>query len=321
MNQLKEIAEFLLKNDDFTIVGHAMPDGDCVGSVLGLSHGLKQMGKSVQVVLQDTVPSIYAYLAGADMIKTPDRMETRIENLIYLDCGDEDRVGDDLLLRLTERKLAVNIDHHQANSLFADYNYVDTSAAATAEIIYSLLQALRAELTPEISAALLAGIIMDTGSFMNSNTTGDSLRAAASLLEHGADIDQARINLFESKSRAEILLLGRALNSMSFNENGQIAWMTLTYEELKNIGALDINPEGIINYARSVEGVKIALLFREVEPHTVKIGFRSKPGIDVAALARHFGGGGHKQAAGARQKGSLVEVTRLVLEAAKDVMA
>ncbi|WP_172674157.1 DHH family phosphoesterase, partial [Syntrophomonas palmitatica] len=169
MNQLKEIAEFLLENDDFTVVGHAMPDGDCVGSVLGLYHALKQLGKKVQVVLQDAVPPIYLYLAGADIIKTPQLMENHTENLVFLDCGDEERVGDDLLLRLAQRKLAVNIDHHQANSLFADYNYVETNAAATAEIIYNLIQTMQVELTPEISASLLAGIIMDTGSFMNSN--------------------------------------------------------------------------------------------------------------------------------------------------------
>ncbi|WP_242848857.1 DHH family phosphoesterase, partial [Syntrophomonas palmitatica] len=151
--------------------------------------------------------------------------------------------------------------------------------------------------------------------------TGASLRAAAEMLDNGANIDQARINLFETKSRAEILLLGRALNSMCFSDDGRAAWMTLTYDELKQIEALDINPEGIINYARSVEGVEIALLFREVEPNMIKIGFRSKPGIDVAELARRFGGGGHKQAAGARQKGNLSEVMSLVLEAAKDVMA
>ncbi|MGE5390025.1 MAG: DHH family phosphoesterase, partial [Deltaproteobacteria bacterium] len=214
-----------------------------------------------------------------------------------------------------------NLDHHRGNPQFGNYNYVDVDAAATAEIIYELLVALQVPVTPDIAQALFAGIVMDTGNFLNGNTTAKSLRIAADLIDSGVNIDHSRINLFESKPRAEVALMARALDNLEISSDGTMAWISLSYEEVAEAGALELYPETLINYTRMIDGVEVGMLFREIRPGTVKVGFRSKGKVDVASLASQFGGGGHLQAAGARQNGSLSEVIGRVLEVVKDVMA
>jgi phosphoesterase RecJ-like protein len=179
---------------------------------------------------------------------------------------------------------------------------------------------MKITLNKDIASALYAGIVMDTGRFSYSNTTSRTLRTAAALLETGLDRDAIRINLFESRPRAEIQLLGEALQSLAFSEDGRVAWMTLSYQQLSDLNALEVYPEDIINYTRMIKGVEVGLLFREINPGVVKIGFRSKNKVDVAALAAKYGGGGHKQAAGARQSGTLDGIKNLVISSVRDVL-
>lgn len=320
MNSIQEIAYQILGRDNFTLVGHAIPDGDCVGSLLGLFMGLKILGKNVQMFLQDKVPPIYHYLSCVEQIRSSLQSPDAASNIIYLDCSDEERVGEELQKILQGDFCKINIDHHQTNDFFANYNYVDPQAAATAEIIFELLIQMEVEISPDIADALYAGIIMDTGRFMNSNTTSHSMKVAAALLGKGADIDMARINLFEAKSLKEIFLIRQALQSINISEDGKIAWMALAYDDVKAIGAVDLHPEGIINYARMINGVEVAVLFRETRPGTIKIGFRSKSQVDVSLLAEKIGGGGHKAAAGASLEGRLDEIKDIVINMVRDVM-
>lgn len=321
MKDLQLLADAMKKEEHLVVVGHAVPDGDCVGSMLGLFLGLQQLGKDVKAYLPDPVPDQYHYLKGWDQIKIASEPLFPGCSVIFVDCGDEDRVGQGFKPLLEQRGITFNIDHHRGNPLFGDYNYVDVTAAATAEIIYRLLQVSQVSITPDIAQALFAGIVMDTGNFLNGNTTAVSLRIAADLMDAGVDIDRSRIGLFESRSWAEVVLMGRALNHLEISPDGSVAWISLPYEEVAEAGALHLFPEGLINYTRMIDGVEVGLLFREIEPGTVKVGFRSKGQIDVASVASRFGGGGHLQAAGARQKGSLPEVIERVLKAVKDVMA
>lgn len=320
MNSLERIAGLLAEEDNYLLVGHAIPDGDCIGSILGLYQGLQAMGRELRILLQDPAPAIYSYLPFIDRIETQEQLKDFNGVAVFLDCSDEERVGEDALKVLSNCRLTINIDHHQSNTYFADYNYVDAGAAAAAEIIYQLLLELKVKITPGIANALYAGIIMDTGSFLNGNTTPKVMRITADLLAQGADANLARIRLFESKTWQEILLLRLALQKMELSEDGKIAWINLNYEELSAIGATAFCPEGIINYTRMIEGVEVGLLFREIEPGQIKIGLRSKRDIDVAALAAKFNGGGHKQAAGARQQGDLSEIQIRVIQSVKDVI-
>ncbi|MGI5920619.1 MAG: DHH family phosphoesterase [Syntrophomonadaceae bacterium] len=319
VNSLEEIAAQLYQRDNFIITGHAIPDGDCIGSMIGLCIALQSVGKKAYMLLQDKVPAIYHYLYLADQVKQPDGLVGN-GNVIFLDCSDRQRAGDKLLAALPPHSQTINIDHHETNDYFADYNYVNPHAAATAEIVYDLLEIMGITPNVEIANALYAGIIMDTGSFKYSNTTSHTFKVAAGLLNWGVDQSAARINLFESKSRKEVLLLSLALQTLGFDPDGKIAWMTLPYRETAALGALDLHPEGIINFTRMIKGVEVGLLFREVEPDVIKVGLRSKSHINVAELAGKFGGGGHQQAAGARIEGNLEEVKNIVINTVRDVI-
>jgi len=319
MNQLKEIASQLLRYNYLVLAGHAIPDGDCIGSMLGLQSALQTLGKKVEMILEDPVPAIYHYLPNWEGIKPPVVTEQQGFAAVYLDCSDQCRVSDEVRQVLQNALVTINIDHHLGNSLFGDYNYVNPEAAATAEIIYELLHIMQAPITEDVANCLYAGIIMDTGRFMNSNTTSLTMKIASELLKKGASVDLARNNLFESKPLPEILLLKHALGHLTLSEDGKIASMWLTLEEVKQAGAMHYHPEGIINYTRMIAGVEVGLLFREVDIDQVKVGFRSRGTVDVASLAREFGGGGHRLAAGASFKGKLESVMEKVLARVKDV--
>lgn len=321
MNSIGEIAQELNSRDDWLLLGHMLPDGDCIGSLLGLALGLRELGKRVQILQAEPLPQNYLYLQGIELFKPLEHITMDFSGLVYLDCSDLGRIPDTIREWAAGLTVAtINIDHHPTNGMFAHYNYVDPHAAATGEIITELLQVLNVVLKTDISEALYAALLMDTGGFLNGSTTSQTMRIAAMLLEHGVDVNSARINLFESKSREEMYLLRLALQHLNFNRDGRIACMLLPHKELMNIGALDLNPEGLINYTRMIEGVEVGVLLREISPGTIKIGLRSKGGIDVAALAKKFGGGGHRQAAGGRMPGTLQEVQKRVFEAIEEVM-
>ncbi len=320
MDNLYNIGQQLSRLDNYAIVGHSIPDGDSVGSILALYLGLSSLGKKVKIIMQDPLSSVYDYLPALDLFCRPEDIEIIPENIILLDCSRLDRIGEPVVSFLPDRRLIINIDHHQDNDMFGDYNYVDPQASSSAEIIYELLTVMGIEISSGLADCLYAGIVMDTGSFMNTNTSSHTMRIAAVLLDKGADIDKARNHLLESKPHKEVLLLRQGLQHLEFYDNGRIVCMKLPFEEVKKIDALDVHPEGTINYVRSIKGVEVALLFREVTPGLIKIGFRSKNELDVAALAKRLGGGGHKRAAGAQQEGSLDQVSRLVIQMVEDVL-
>ncbi len=320
MNSLQEIASEIEKRDRFCLVSHATPDGDSIGSLLALHQALESMGKQTTMLLQDPVPHIYHYLPGSDSVLSPRQVKGSFEQLIFLDCADRERAGAEVLKLIAPDSFSMNIDHHESNTQFADINYVEPHAAATGELVYQLLKTMDITISPPLANALYAAIVQDTGSFQHSNTSPKTFRIAADLLECGVQLERTKINLFESKQRVEICLLGHALNSIQFSPEGQIAWMTISYDDARRLGAVDLHPEGIINHTLMVEGVEVGLLFREIKPGQIKIGFRSKGRVDVSSLAKTFGGGGHRQAAGAQMDDSVEKCIDKVLEAVRDVI-
>ncbi|MCX5780783.1 MAG: DHH family phosphoesterase [Firmicutes bacterium] len=320
MNDLTKIAQAIKKRDDFLLVGHSIPDGDCIGSLLGMYLGLVSLGKKVKVLLQEPVPVIYRYLAGSEVVVRPEQLVQSIRNVIFLDCSDVERTGDKVAGLFNGSQFAINIDHHHSNTCFGQLNYVDAHAASTAELVFQVLRKLQVNIDTDIAKALYVGLLQDTGGFQHSSTTGDTLRTAAELLDKGVDLDQVKLNLFESKSRAEVMLLSLALKNINFSSSGRIAWMILNHDDVAAVGALDICPEGIINYALTIKGVEVGLMFREISPGLIKVGFRSKGTVDVAALAAEFGGGGHHRAAGAKHDGNMEEAEREVILAVESVV-
>jgi len=321
MNTLPEIAAIIKKHPAWVLVGHVIPDGDCIGSLLGLFWGLRALGKRVVLGLEDPVPPIYHYLPGSDELMPLPAGGELPDAVIFLDCSDEERTGESIRNQLAHRSVTINIDHHATNPSYGDFNYIDDKAAATAELVYYLLRELEVEITPVMAECLYAGLVMDSGRFMYTSTRPETLEVAAQLLRSGVNLERARIELFESKPKEEVLLLSQALQNLAWDESGRIAWMTLAYDDVARIGALNLHPEGIINYTRSIAGVEVGLLIREVSPGVCKIGFRSKGQVDVASLAAKLGGGGHKQAAGARLEGNLDQVTQRVVQMVREVIS
>lgn len=320
MNSLKEIAWEIQKRDNYCLISHAIPDGDSIGSLLALYQALTVMGKKACMVLEDPVPHIYDYLWGSDQVLSPSQVRGELRQVIFLDCADRERAGEEVLKLIAPDCFSINIDHHESNTCFADLNCIQPQAAATGELIYQLLKILDIVIDPPLANALYAAIIQDTGSFQHSNTSPATFRIAADLLECGADLKLTKIKLFESRKREEICLLGHALNGIQFSPDGKIAWMTITYEDAGRLGVIDLHPEGIINHTLKVEGVEVGLLFREIRPGEIKVGFRSKGVVDVSRIASLFEGGGHRQAAGAQVSGDLEACIENIVQTVRDVI-
>lgn len=302
------------------IATHENPDGDCLGSALALALALKNNGVSVSVVNKDPIPENYLYLAGSQDILLPASLNANFETVIVVDCTDLDRLGFDLGQICNNIKQIINIDHHVSNTYFGKYNHVEPNVSATGEIIYKILEEVAVPITPEIATALYTALVTDSGSFQYESTSPETLLIASKLLACGADLGLIRKNLWENTSLKSIKVLQLALNSLELTAQGKLAWISLKKEQLEAIGATSQDLEGLVNYPRSIAGVEVGILFKEVEHQTVRVSFRSKEYFDVNVLAKAFGGGGHKRAAGCTIKAPLEEAIKEVTSTAEKML-
>jgi len=313
MSSLKEVEKELSAHERFFIFSHMSPEADAIGSQLGLSRILRQLGKKTVLVNQDGLPERLSFIKGSKSINRPSEIDMRKDQpkvAIVVDCANLDRIGDDAVGMLADRKI-VNIDHHQDNSHFGDLNLVE-SFAATTQIIYELTQYLDFKVDPPLATALYAGLMVDTGSFQNSNVDRAALATAAELVDLGADVKAIVKNIYESEPFPKMKLLGRVLGKASFN--GDIVWSEVTKELLEETETNMSDTEGIITQLRKTEGAQVACLFKELSNERVKISLRSKDGFNSSKVARSFGGGGHRAAAGFLLEGELEEVERKVIK-------
>ncbi len=316
MNSLADIGEAVKKSNRVLLCGHVMPDGDCLGSVLALGLTLEKMGKKVTMAGPDPVPETYHFLPGLDRFFAGDPPEYEYDTFVVLDCSVPERLGKGYQDLLKKDLTVIYIDHHEGSQPFGDYRYTDTKAAAVGEIIFDLLNVMGTEITIEAAVNLYTAICTDTGSFQYDNTTPGTHRRVAMLLEMGVPATQINIHLYEEKPLAALHILGAALNTLTTSNCGRVCWMTITREILCKAGALDEHTDGLVNYARSIKGVQVGLLFREISENHFKISFRSKNSVDVNKLANLFGGGGHPRAAGCTIKGNLKNVQEQIVQAA-----
>lgn len=288
------------------LTSHIRPDGDAVGSVLGLGLSLMAMGKEVQMVLADGMPSAFRYLSGADQVVFAAKEPFDLS--VVVDCSDLERTGG----TLGERQPDINIDHHVTNLMFARHNLVEPEAS-TAGVIAAHLNNWNLPLTLPASEALLTGMITDTIGFRTSNVTGETLRLAANLVDHGANISELYNQALVTRSFAETKLWGLGLGRLE--RLGRIVWTSITNEDKKIAGFMGKGSADIINLLASIDDADIAIVFLESENHHIKVSWRAKPDLDVANLALAFGGGGHSAAAGADLPGAMDEVTERILKA------
>lgn len=316
MNDLSVIAKTIKQARNAVICGHAMPDGDSIGSTVAMGLLIKMLGKKVTVISSDPAPRAYGFLPGVKDIRGIKDFPEACDLAVILDCTDLNRTGDELAQRLKQVPTIINIDHHVSNHPFGHYNFVVPAAAATGELVYVLAGELGLDLTPDVAMSLYTAIAMDTGSFRYDNTTEETHKIAARLIATGINVARINENLFENKELITLRLLGRALSCLRVSPCGRVAWISVPYSLMEEMGARDEHADGIVNYPKTVEGVEIGLLFREIGPGRIKVGLRSKDTADVNKLAAVFGGGGHPRAAGCMITGDLAEVEARVIAAA-----
>jgi phosphoesterase RecJ-like protein len=295
------------------IVSHIRPDGDAIGSVLGLGLSLQFIGKQVQMVLPDSVPQSFRHLPGVDQLKQ--KPDGEFDLICVVDCSDLQRTGNALN---GYSQPDWNIDHHITNLYFARFNMVDHKAVATAEILAELMLAIDLPLPPIVASALLTGLITDTIGFRTSNVQPNSLRLAASLMEMGADLADLYRRSLVMRSFEAMRFWGAGLSSLE--REGRMVWATLTMADRKAAGYPGRDDADLVTVLASIEDADIALIFVEQPNGHVKVSWRAQPGFDVSQIALQFGGGGHPPASGADIAGELAEVQANVLEATRALL-
>lgn len=289
---------------------HRNPDGDALGSQLALMLALEKMQKTVTAHNLDPVPEVYRFLPHADRITSGRPVAGNYDAYVVLD-SDPQRAG--LFDGTWPAHTLINIDHHVTNARAWQLTWLDADASATGEMIYKLVRQLGVTIDRDMALCLFTSIFTDTGSFRYTNTTPESMRISADLLEAGADPWLVTENVYESFAFRRIKLLGIVLSSLERSADGRIAWVVVTDELYRRTGTMAADTENFINFVRSVKGVEVAVLLRQIAEKQYKISLRSKGRVDLSALAQSFGGGGHRNAAGGLMSGSLEEVTNKVI--------
>jgi phosphoesterase RecJ-like protein len=296
------------------ITSHVRPDGDAVGSLLGLGLALQDAGKSVQMVLADGVPSSFRYLEGSNQVRK--EPEGDFDTFIAVDCADFKRLGKPF------QNFAppdINIDHHITNERFGDLNLIEGQEVATAAILTDCLPVWGYPITRPVAAALLTGIITDTLGFRTSNITPEALRQSAALMETGVDMSELYMRGLVHRSLPAARYWGAGLSKLESSDG--IVWSTLSLADRKASGYDGNDDADLINMISAIEDHKVGMIFVEQRDNHVKISWRAlEQGVDVSPVAKRFGGGGHAAAAGADLPGRLNEIQPMVLETTKEML-
>lgn len=295
------------------IVSHKRPDGDAIGSLLGLGLSLQAANKEVQMVLSDGVPTSFRHLAGSDQVRY--RPEGEFDLVCVVDCSDLQRAGS-ALNGYSQPDL--NIDHHVTNLKFARINLVDTKATATAEILSELIPVLGLPVPQAAASALVTGLITDTLGFRTSNMTSKALRLVANLMEQQINYPELYRRALVSRSFEAARFWGEGLTKLQ--RDGRLVWTTLTIQDRKAAGYPGRDDADLVNILSSIEDADVAVIFVEQPDENIKVSWRSQPGFDVSPIALSFGGGGHPSASGADIEGELEEVQSNVLRATRALL-
>ena len=317
---LLETAAAIGESRRIVLACHVNPDGDALGSMLGLALALIPLGKDLVCLSQDGVPDILRFLPGVERIATATDVPA-FDLALVVDSGELARVGETVQPLVARARRIVDIDHHVTAGAFGDIRVLDAHAASTAEIVYALLQTLDVPITSDIATCLFTGIITDTGSFRFQNVTPNTLRVAAKLLEAGAPPAHISENVFDNRTFAATRLLGLALSALSQTPDGQVVWTHITAQNFRTLGATDQDTEGVVNYVRGVRGAEVGILFREMEGGSIRVSLRARESVNVAEVAARFGGGGHRMASGCTLDVPLAEAEQAVVSAVQQALA
>jgi len=297
------------------MLGHVHPDGDVLGTLLGLGQALEAAGWPVTYAGPHPVPEVLDFLPGADRWQVWQRPPCAFDVLVLTDCPNDERTEGLLEASRAPGSRVLNIDHHPDNRLYGTVNWIDAGAAATGEMVFDLIEALRLGVTPAIAMNLFTAIHTDTGSFRYSNTTARTFRIAGELTVRGAQPALVADRLYQRRPVDALETLGEVLQRVNVSADGRVAWLTVPRALASDAF---MSAEDLVTYPRSIEGVQVAALLREEENGRIKASLRGKGQVPVNRIAHRFGGGGHENAAGCTIRGSLEEATTALLAAVND---
>ena len=291
---LSQVVELIENKSRFAITTHIKPDGDGVGSSLGLCWLLKSLGKDAEVIVHGEVPPAYRSLPGADNIRDIKQIEGEYDAVFVIECSDVTRPG----IAGLEKEFTVNIDHHATSEHFGSINWIDSTASAVGEMIYNLCKAIGGRITKEIAECVYMALVTDTGSFHFPNTSDRTLKVASELIKAGALPAKIGEAVYNNYPWSRIELMRQVLDTVKRDETGHIASLRQTLEMRRIAGAVDGDNNGFVNIPLAARDVLAVVYMREVGPNSYRASLRSKGDINVAKVAERFGGGGHKNASG-----------------------
>lgn len=312
---VESILKVMREGERFLVCSHSRPDGDAVGSVLAMGILLEHMGKRTDLVTADRIPRAYRKLPGAKAIRNAMRVHGPYDAAILLECDSFARTR----LRGLEPFFIVNIDHHASGHNWGHLNWIDRGAASVGELVYRLVKAAGAPVTPQMATCLYTTLLTDTGGFCYGALKASTFALAKELVEAGANPVSVAQEVYFSTAMSKLLLLGTALNNL--NREGRLAWLWVTHDDIVRTNATEEDCEGIANYALSVADVEASAFFRELPEGRVRVSLRSKGKVNVAAIAERMGGGGHENASGCSVDGPMARAREEILAALRDGVA
>jgi bifunctional oligoribonuclease and PAP phosphatase NrnA len=316
---IDRIIESIRESRTFCIAGHIRPDGDCVGSQLGLTLALRNEGKKVWCWNEDRIPEKYDFLDRDGIIQKP-RRGLKFDCVIAADAASFERLGS-VGRCVANRKLLINIDHHQSNTRYGDLNWVSAREPSTGELIFRLLKTAKWPITKRIADSLFTAVSTDTGSFQYATTRPGTYHVAGELVRRGADLAKICDEVYQSYPLSRVRLLRHIYSHYHLTHDDQIAYVWLKKADFARSGAESDDTEGLIDHIRAIAPVVVACVFEEIEPELTRISLRSKSEkVNVNEIAAQFGGGGHSAAAGARIPGSPLAIQRRVIAAVKKAL-
>ncbi|MEG2338265.1 MAG: bifunctional oligoribonuclease/PAP phosphatase NrnA [Clostridium sp.] len=317
MTSVKTIIDLIKLNNNFAIVSHTSPDGDCMGSMLGLYNCLKLLNKNVNVYLDDVVPKRLSFLEGASNIIT-EAPSGKYDIVFALDCGDTKRLSfSDILLKETT---VINIDHHKSNDYYGTHNYVCPEISSVGEMLFSIMKEGELPIDRNVAICLYTSIVSDTGGFKYSNTSPSTLISAANLMEFNIDHSKIYNRLLDEKTKQQLKLTALATNELKFYFDDKLAIIYLSDEIIKESGVDENETGDIVNIGRDIDTVEVSALIKKKSDNLYKISLRSKNYADVRFVAESFSGGGHIRAAGCAISGDIDFVIDSLLSKIKEII-
>jgi bifunctional oligoribonuclease and PAP phosphatase NrnA len=304
----ERVAAHLRAGTRFVLASHQRPDGDAIGSVMAMALALRRLGKTADVVMEGAPPHFLQPFPGVDEIRIAGTVADRYDAALVMECGTLDRTGVSGL----DRSPVINIDHHPGNTRYGSINWIDESAAACAELVFSLIEHLDVGLTPAMATHVYLGVLTDTGSFRFSHITPRTFEIARICVAAGADPQWIARTHYDSSTLAHVRIFGSVLSSMQLDPSGRVALLAATREAMAAAGGSTDDTEGIVNFPLTVKAIQAVAFFKEAGPGEWRVSLRSKGPVDVGAVARTYGGGGHVNAAGCTVTGELALLQEIV---------